>query len=245
MLIAVDRSVLDGLSRTEREIVQFINENEDRLHELSIVDIAEETYSSPASVSRAIRKCGVSGFHELRYKLTAAAKQPEICRMGEVVNNSLLEVQRVIDELSVPTVLRIVESIRAAERILVLGRGLTEYVAEEFGLKLQLLDHNAIVIRDPNIMRTRTARMRPDELLFIFSLGGKTPELIESAQNAALCGAKIVTCCCDGASPLITLSDHAVVGHREQRQDIAGYEVDSRLPLHLLSRIVVDYLISS
>lgn len=245
MLITVDRIILEGLSHTEQEIVRFINENEERLTSMSIVDIAEETYSSPASVSRAIRKCGISGFHELRYKLTAAAKQPEICRMGEVVNNSLLEVQRVIDELSVPTVLSIVESIRAAERIVVLGRGLTEYVAEEFCLKLQLLDHNALVIRDPNIMRTRTTKMRANELLFIFSLGGQTPELIESAQNASLRGAKIVTCCCDVSSPLIPLSDHVVVGHRERRQEIADYEVDSRLPLHLLSRIVVDYLVSS
>lgn len=244
MLITVDRNILEGLSHTEQEIVRFINENEERLTTMSIVDIAEETYSSPASVSRAIRKCGISGFHELRYKLTAAAKQPEICRMGEVVNNSLLEVQRVIDELSVPTVLSIVESIRTAERIVVLGRGLTEYVAEEFCLKLQLLDHNALVIRDPNIMRTRTAKMRANELLFIFSLGGQTPELIESAQNASLRGAKIITCCCDVSSPLIPLSDHVVVGHRERRQEIAGYEVDSRLPLHLLSRIVVDYLVS-
>lgn len=245
MLIAVDRTVLAGLTRTEQEIVRFINENEERLSQLSIIDIAEETFSSPASVSRAIRKCGIGGFQELRYKMTAAAKRADVCRMGEAVNNSLLEVQRTIDEVSVAAVLDVVEAIRNAKCILVLGRGLTEYVAEEFCLKLQLLDHNAIVIRDPNIMRTRTARMRGDELVFAFSLGGRTPELLESAQNAALRGAKVVACCCDAAAPLVEMADHAVVGCRQPQRDIDGYEVDSRLSLHLLSRILVDYLVNS
>ena len=244
MLIAMDRDLSDKLSHTEREIVRFINENEERLSELSIVDIAEETYSSPASVSRAIRKCGIDGFHELRYRTTSSAKQLEICRVGEVVNNSLLEVQRALDQLSVPTVLQIVECIHKADRVLVLGRGLTEYVAEEFGLKLQLLDHNALVIRDPNIMRVRTARMSSSEVVFIFSLNGETPELVESAQNAAACGAKVITCCCNAASPLLPLSDHTIVGYREHHSELDGYEVDSRLPLHVLSRVLIEYLVS-
>lgn len=242
MLIDVDRAVWERLTRAEQDIVRFINDNEMLLPELSIADIAMETYTSPASVTRAIRKCGVTGFHELRYRTTVVAEKQEICRMGEVINSSLLEVQRLIDRLSVPVVLGIVEMIRDAERIVVLGQGLSECVAVEFAQKLQLLHHNAITANDAQTMRSRTKRMKPSELVFIFSLNGRSAELIEAAQNANRCDAKVVTCCCDAASPLLQLSDHVIVGHREHHSESAGYDMDSRLPLHVISRIVVEYL---
>ena len=52
MILPVTSETLASLTRTEREVVQFINQNENRLSQLSIVDIAYETFSSPATVSR-------------------------------------------------------------------------------------------------------------------------------------------------------------------------------------------------
>lgn len=48
MIIELSPNILENLSKTELEIVNFINDNEERLSELSIVDIAFETYSSPS-----------------------------------------------------------------------------------------------------------------------------------------------------------------------------------------------------
>ena len=66
MLLPLTSETLASLTKTEREVAQFIYQNEDRLSQLSIVDIAYETFSSPATVSRAIRKCRVNGFNELQ-----------------------------------------------------------------------------------------------------------------------------------------------------------------------------------
>lgn len=54
MIIPLDTNTLERLTKTELEIIQFINSHEEELPELSIVDIAFETYSSPSTVSRAI-----------------------------------------------------------------------------------------------------------------------------------------------------------------------------------------------
>ena len=69
MIINLNENIIKKLTKTEYEIVKFINNNQKILQDLSIVDIAFETFSSPATVSRAIRKCGINGFNELRYKL--------------------------------------------------------------------------------------------------------------------------------------------------------------------------------
>ena len=242
MFIQLDKEMTERLSKTELEVIRFINENEEKLPELSIVDIAFDTYSSPSTVSRAIRKCGINGFNELRYRLTGKAKKEDIQNMGEVLNKSLVEAQRVVEQISVSDVLKIVRCIREASRIFVFGRGLTEYVAEEFALKLQLLDYNAIAIRDPNIMKNKTKQLKKSEVVFNFSLNGMTDELVESSENANLCGAKVITCCCNDQSPLLELSAHSLVGFRHSHKAIKEFEVASRLPLQMMSRIIVDYM---
>ena len=95
----MNKEITEGLSKTELEIVRFINDNEERMPELSIVEIAFDTFSSPSTVSRAIRKCGLNGFNELRYRLTVKAEEKDIQNMGEVMNKSLIEAQRVIEQI--------------------------------------------------------------------------------------------------------------------------------------------------
>ncbi|EOS27205.1 hypothetical protein C806_00172 [Lachnospiraceae bacterium 3-1] len=244
MLIELNKGITECLSKTELEIVRFINENEERMSELSIVEIAFDTFSSPSTVSRAIRKCGLNGFHELRYRLTVKAEEKDIQNMGEVMNKSLVEAQQVIEHISVSGILEIIKCIKEASRIFVFGRGLTEYVAEEFALKLQLLDYNAMAVRDPNIMRNKTKRLRADEVIFNFSLNGMTEELIESSKNANLCGAKVLTCCCNDQSPLLELSACSLVGFRHSHKAIKDFEVSSRVPLQIMARLIIDYLTS-
>lgn len=244
MLIELNKEIIDNLSDTELRIIRFINNNMERLSQLSIIDIAFETYSSPASVSRAIRKCHMTGFNELRYKLTHSSQRNEVNNVGEIINKSFIEVQRTIEQLSVSTILDVINWIKQANRIIVLGRGLTEDLAAEFALKLQLLDFNAVAIRDPNIMQIKTQRMQPKDILLIFSLNGQTQELINSAQNAMINQNKIISCTCNPNSPLISLSHYHFIGYKDSNVAIKTYEVASRLPLQIMARIIIDYLVN-
>lgn len=242
MLIEINKEIMQSLTKTESEIIKFINNNEDRLSELSIVDIAFNTYSSPATVSRAIRKCGVNGFNELRYRLTSKNNDDEIHNMGEIINKSFIEARQVVDRISVTNVLNIINCLVGAKRIYILARGLTEYVGQEFTLKLQLLGCNAIFIDDPNIMQIKTKQLNRDEVVFIFSLNGETHELIESAKNANLCGATVITCCCSETSSLLEYSKYNLIGFKHNHISIKKFEVSSRVSLSMMSRIIIDYM---
>lgn len=242
MLIELNKEIMQSLTKTESEIIKFINDNEDRMSQLSIVDIAFDTYSSPATVSRAIRKCGVNGFNELRYRLTSKNKDNQISNMGEIINKSIVEARQVVDRISITNVLNIINCLVEAKRIYVLARGLTEYVGEEFTLKLQLLGCNAIFIDDPNIMKIKTKNLSSDEVVFIFSLNGETHELIESAKNTNLCGAKVITCCCSENSSLLEHSHYNLIGFKHNHVSIKKFEVSSRVSLFMMSRIIIDYM---
>lgn len=62
MVIEVNKEILDKLTPTEMSVVNYINSNSSKLANMSIVDVAEESFTSPATVSRATKKCGFEGF---------------------------------------------------------------------------------------------------------------------------------------------------------------------------------------
>lgn len=123
MIIALDAQAMEKLTKTELEIINFINDHEDILPEMSIVDIAFETYSSPSTVSRAIRKCGLNGFNELRYRSVNKAESEEIQSMNELLNKTLIEAQKVLERISLTDILAIIKCLDHAHQISVFARG--------------------------------------------------------------------------------------------------------------------------
>ena len=134
MLIKIDQDFHEHLTTTEKHVINFINANPDKVAAMSILEVAEQTFSSPATVSRTIKKCGISGFAELRYLLAQQAEttRKDSIEVNDIFNKSLLEVTNTIDHLSTDTILRAVKEIKEAKRIYLLSRGLTELVAREF-----------------------------------------------------------------------------------------------------------------
>ncbi len=243
LIIKVDHTIYERLTATEKQVVNYINMNADKIANMSIVDLAEGTFSSPATVSRTIKKCGIGGFAELRYILSK--KNNEVSGSGqvnEILEKSLREATNTVEQLTIDNILNAIELIQKAKRIYILARGLTELVAQEFSFKLQLLGYNAFQISDPNVMEKITCDVKKNELLVIFSLYGKTAELINSAENAVSMGAKVISCCCTDDTPLRSLSTVYLKGYKSNYVSIKKFEVTSRMPLNVISRILIDYL---
>ena len=244
MIIEVNDSIIEKLTPTEKSVVNYINYNSSKLSNMSIVDVAEESFTSPATVSRTIKKCGFEGFSELRYKISAKENHnTDSKKINEILGKSLIEVTKTIENISITNVLNIVKFIKESNRIYILARGLTELVAQEFNLKMQLLGYNTFLIVDPNIMMNICKTIDKKDLVIAFSLRAETKEILESVKSAKVSGAKIVTCCCIRKSILEEYSDVTIVGYKQARTSIKEFEVTSRLPLFIISRAIIDYLI--
>jgi len=207
MLIRIDQDFHEHLTDTEKAVISFLNSNVDKISTMSISDVAEQTFSSPATVSRTIKKCGISGFAELRYLISKESKEErDDVSVNEIFNKSMLEVSNTIDHLSIETILAAVKEIRSANRVYLLSRGLSE-------------------------------------LVIIYSLSGKTPELLKAAENAASLGARIITITCGGPNaPLARIAHLAVFGYKHSHVSIKSVDATSRLPLYVISRILIDYI---
>ena len=118
MIIEVNNSIVNKLTPTEKTVVDYINCNVNKLSNMSIVDVAEGSFTSPATVSRTIKKCGFEGFSELRYKISAKEEHNQDSkRINEILGKSLIEVTKTIENISITKVLNIVKIIKDSRRI--------------------------------------------------------------------------------------------------------------------------------
>lgn len=244
MLINIDKHVMETLSKTELSIIQYINEKEAELSNMSIVDIAFETFSSPATVSRAIRKCGINGFNELRYKLNLPKENKELISINEIMKKTLIEANEVLQRISLKDVLDVVNEIINAfdKQIYVFGRGPTEQFVKEFTLRLQLLGYNVLSTDDPKIM-VKLSQRSNNKLVILFSLKGQTMELIKVAENCYLNKVNLIVITCASDSPLLQYATHYLLGYYHKKIAIKEFDVTSRIPLSMISRIIIDYLV--
>lgn len=244
MILPMNAEILESLTKTELDVVQFINNNEHRLSQLSIVDIAHETFSSPATVSRAIRKCRINGFNELRYKLASGDLDQQVVDVNEILNKSIVEALRTVEQISMADVLHCIRLIQEARRVYVFARGLTQYIANEFCFKLQLMKVDAMMTDDPKIMVRISQTIAPEDLVVIFSLNGRTPELVESAAAAHANDCPIIACTCNAESVIGRYATVHLVGYKHSHVSFQSYEVTTRLPLLIISRVIIDQLAS-
>ena len=93
MIIQISKEVYDSLSDSEQQVINYLNENESSIPLMSITTIAEKTFTSPATVSRTIQKCGFRGISELRYKISKRAEHTDDSYVvNKVLNKSYKDV---------------------------------------------------------------------------------------------------------------------------------------------------------
>lgn len=243
MIIQITKEIFDNLSSSEKAVITFINQHEKDILHLSITSIADKTYTSPATVSRAIQKCGFQGIAQLRYEIKDDG-QKETFRVNDILSKSYKECIQTIDSICITDILSTIEKIKSADKIFVFCRGFTSLVGEEFCMQLHLLGYNARLVKDVTWM-VKTDRLVSDkDLLIIFSVNNTTPELTESAKMAKQKNAFVVSACCLKDAPLKQYSDIFINGYAEEITTNVGITVVSRIPLYIIERTIIEYLSS-
>lgn len=246
MIINIKKEQYDTLSDSERRVVDYMNRNESKIPELSITALAKKTYTSSATVSRTIQKCGFAGINELRYNITQQQHQKEVFDPPYVVNKilakSFRECTQTIDGIISTDIFQIVEFIKTAKKIFICSRGFTALIAEELQMYLQLLGYNATIVTDVMWMNKFENIVTPEDTVIIISLRNSTPELAEVAKKSKTCGAKVVSICCKSKTPLENYSDITVIGHTEKIMESQGLHVYSRIPLLVITRTIIEYI---
>lgn len=232
------------LTATEQTAIDYINSHIAQIAELSITDIAELAFVSPATVSRAIRKCGYDNLIKLRYDLISYdSNQQSLAQVNKILAKSYDECVKTIDNIHIPSVLETAEYIRCAKRIIIIGCGLTYLAAQEFEFQLQCQGYPVWSLSDSQMLKQLDRLVSNEDLVVILSVANSTPELAVAAELCKKQGAKLVVCCCTGGTKLEEYADVFLLGHSSLIYPNHLYRSTSRLALHIITRTITEYLI--
>lgn len=116
-----------NLTTSERMVVDVINTDEQHIVNMSIVEVAELTFTSTTTVHRALKKCGFVGFSEFRYKLLNRNKKNknyvEYKGVSSVLEKSLIEVTRTLESISLKDVINTVRLLKQSKRVYIYSLG--------------------------------------------------------------------------------------------------------------------------
>ena len=232
------------LTHTEQVAIDYINQNMETIVGLTISEIADQSFVSAPTVSRAIRKCGISKLPDLRLQITMREIAKENFLVNCIFEKAYRECTRTLERMDTSTILKAVEHIHTAKKIIILANGYTRLAAQEFELQLQWLGYNASLQWDLNIIERLDMLVGEEDLVIIFSVMNSKPELAIGAKKAKSKGARIITCCCTEGTKLEELSDIVIYGYYETIFSKKDFGNTNLLALSLIGRIITEYIIA-
>ncbi len=230
------------LTTAEQLAIDYINENETLISELTITDIARRAYVSPSAVSRAIRKCGISNMTDMRCKLAVGEVAKKNFAVNEILEKSYLECVKTIERIDTAAILKVIELIHSARIIHVMAGGTTRLVAEEFEFHLQSQGYNAYLQCDSGVMKRMEGLVTPEDMVIIFSVRNATPDLVIGAEAVKKQGVTLVVCCCEEGTSLEEYADIMIYGYTQKIYPKRGFDTTSRIGLQVIVRTIVEYL---
>jgi DNA-binding MurR/RpiR family transcriptional regulator len=236
------------LSSSEKYLWEYIQNNLDDIPNLSIVKLSEDANVSTATIVRTTKKMGYSGYTDFRQQLTLKRKDTQQYKNLEKVDHDIkqailknkYEVDNTLKMLNVGSIEDAIQKIKKSSDIYIFARGFSEFIAQELLVKLQLLGKNCVLSTDPNIIVTMSKRIRREDLVIFITLNGETKELVAGAKNAFNNGVSTLTITTNEEGSIIKYSEMVLLGFKSQTSYFPDYEVRSRLPLQVISRILLD-----
>lgn len=201
MIDKLDIEVINSLTISELYVLRYIDNNKERVLSSSVKGIAEQAFVSTATVMRACKKLGFSGFSELKYALKNEL-QKEIESSGSIgddysvdeVNQTLVsEIETTAKNIDKKSIVDIVEIFKSDKTLHFFAKGLTLNVLEYAAKQLRTAKRAVHLYNDTHIAYINAENFTKDDCVFLASLSGRTHQVVKVAQIAKGRGATIIT----------------------------------------------------
>jgi DNA-binding MurR/RpiR family transcriptional regulator len=214
------REALPTLSETERRVCDEILRDPRQIILSSVVELAEKSGVSEATIVRLCRKLGYSGYAEFKVVLSQDLVAPleniheDITPLDDLAlivrKVTAANVQALQDTLQVvdpDAVGRAVELLDAAERIACFGMGGSAPLAVDAQHKLLRLGKPCAVHSDKHLQLIAGALMGPGDTVLAISHTGSNRDMLETLEVVRRTGARLVAITHFGQSPITRIAD--------------------------------------
>ncbi|MFB9908415.1 MurR/RpiR family transcriptional regulator [Allokutzneria oryzae] len=218
------RTELPGLPEALQRVAELILKDPEEAAQATIVDLAERSGTSPATVTRFCRTLGFRGYAGLRVAVATEIGRAAQARweidvdrdispvdplqrvLGVIVNSDTRAIRETADRLDLDAVevvaTGIAEAIGSGRRVEVFGIGSSAAAATELVFRLQRLRVACWHRSEAHSALSSAALLRPGDLAIGVSHSGRTREVIEFLAEAGEHGATTVAVTSYPRSPL-------------------------------------------
>lgn len=201
------QEVLNDLPASERKVAQFILTNPKHFVGLSITELAEESGTSAAGVVRLCKRLRMSGFRELKLRITMDVSQSaesqksiqirpgasleEIAR--SLVHNNEVILHDLLKTLDLSSARTAVDVIAAARKIDIYASDSSAVIAHDLNLKLLKLGLSSSYYPDGHYQMASACGLTEQDVAIAISYAGETKGVIAAVREARKTGARTVS----------------------------------------------------
>jgi DNA-binding MurR/RpiR family transcriptional regulator len=222
--LALIRSRLDTWSAKERRVASYILDNPGDAVSPSIEGLAEKIGVSESTLFRFVRKLGYGGYQQFRIALATEtlpardtwyespdAAIDEKSAAAVVFRTSIAALEATLASLDPGLLERVATLAASAPRIIILGLGGSNLVAQDAWHKLVRTGIPCEAPADFHMQLMVASQAGPDSLSIIFSHTGSNTDTLAVADEAKRSGATIVAVTSHPKSPLARRADLVLV----------------------------------
>lgn len=157
-----------------------------------------------------------------------------------MITKNEIEMNNTLHNLSYSTIEDSISMTKQAKIVFIFARGLSESIANEMMVKLQLTGKYCEFYSDPNIIKTIASKIKRDSLAIFITLNGETEELVAAAKIIRKNDIPILIFTTNPSGSIIPYATLSFIGYKSKTNYFPEYEVRSRLPLQIMTRIFSD-----
>lgn len=222
-----------NLTSQEQYIVNYILENPTAIFDLTANELAKLTFTSSSTIVRLCKKLGLKGYPDFQLKLALEYKKDRTEDKGsanfseskssiygidlvpDLYERAFIETRRMVNQDNFS---RIVEWIKAAERIDVYGVDINYYIAQQACAKWNEVGLMAVAYNSANQHYLANLKNTSTTISFVLSHTGKNKAMIDIAKRLRNNNMKVIGITGSRDSALAKLCDEIIVTYASDEQ---------------------------
>lgn len=224
------------ITKLEKDLLRLLLENKNlfKYNTFTIENVAKEFSMSKTTVHRLSKKLSYNSFIQFKDDYFERSRCKKVEVEDETFLELLIDTYNLIKESPID---EIVDKLIYCKKVIIYGMGMSNYLSKIFQIKLQLLGIPTEQYDDSRFMRLSSRILnKDDDLVFMLSRSGETPELLEVLVETNLNGIDVVLITENRNSTFEKLCKYIV--YTAFTQDLDN-NIDTRLNFH----IAMDYIV--
>lgn len=200
----------DRMSASDHMIWQYISCHRKECRHMSLHQLADACQVSHTTVLRFIQLLGMEGFGEFKVFLKWEERRKPVMDTYTIERSSF-NLARTVNMMEQADCTELFEAIEQAQRIYAYGSGSVQKAAAQMLKDYLIIEEKLVnVIEGREECQLALRIMQPGDVVFLYSVSGNNPVMLEYAAQMKEKGLILVAICQDGANHLARLCDYTL-----------------------------------